>query len=303
MRELRRLSRRRSARVESGTFLIDGPLLLDEAVSAGVDLRTVFVEPPATDHPAVRRARQQGAEVKELAEGTLARALDLVTPQAVVAVAARREATVDQVLDASVRRGRPVIALISLQDPGNAGTLVRIAEAAGCAGVVLTSSSVDIHNPKAVRATAGALFRLPVAEGVEPSLLLSSARRKGLPTWATVRSGGTVVHDADLAGPSVLLIGSESHGLTEAVRAAADGAVSIPMDGGVESLNAAVAGALVAFEAARQRRALRSRPDGAVVEQGGGQRSLLGHDVARPGAPGTGPTDPGPDARSERRER
>lgn len=286
MQDLRRLSRRRSARSDTRTYVIDGPALLAEAVDAGVAVRAVYVEPAALDHPAVVAAGSAGAAVREVQPGSLAKVLDVVAPQSVVAVAEQRTQTMDGILDDAAGRARPVLALVSLQDPGNAGTLVRVAEAAGCAGVVLTTGSVDVHNPKTVRATAGALFRMPVVEGIGADQLRSAARDRDLRIWATAADGGTPIEQADLTGASILLVGSEAHGLPVELLSAADGALSIPMEGRVESLNAAVAGALVAFEAARQRRCGPSAADGAPVEPSRGAGSGLGHDVSRPSAPG-----------------
>lgn len=252
---MRRLSRRRSERSETGTYLIDGPVLLGEALAAGVGLRAVFVEPKAHGHPVVEAARQAGAEVREVLDGTLSRVLDLVAPQAVVAVAVQRRHTLDEVLVDAASRRRPVLVPVSLQDPGNAGTLVRVAEAAGCAGVVLTSGSVDVHNPKTVRATAGSVFRLPVVEGVSAPEVILAATRHGIRSWATTGDAGADPGMVDLAGASLVLVGSEAHGLPVDVVDRVDGRLSIPMEGAVESLNAGVAGALVVFEAARQRRA------------------------------------------------
>lgn len=294
LQELRRLSRRRSARSDSGTFLIDGPVLLAEAISAGVELRTVFVEHAGVDLPAVSAARAAGVDVREVQDGALARVLDLATPQSVVSVAAAAPRSVDDVLSAALDRGRPVLVLVEVQDPGNAGTLVRVAEASGCAGVVLTARSVDLHNPKTVRATAGAMFRLPIAEGADPVQVVAAGAAVGMTSWATVRDGGTSLDDVDLSGPCLLLVGSEAHGLPDDVRRAAGAALSIPMDGAVESLNAAVAGALVAFEAARQRRrSVAGAGDGHGSAAGGAEpvapvELSLGHDVSASATGGGG---------------
>lgn len=286
MQELRRLSRRRSARSDTGTFLIDGPGLLGEAVRAGVVVRTVYVEPAALEDPAVRSAGSAGAVVREVQPGSLAKVLDLVTPQSVVAVADQRPSSLGGILDDAADRARPVLALVAIQDPGNAGTLVRVAEASGCAGVAMTTGSVDVHNPKTVRATAGALFRMRVVEGIGSDELRSAARGLGVRVWATVAEGGIPIEDADLTGASVLLVGSEAHGLPVELRCAADGELSIPMEGGVESLNAAVAGSLVAFEAARQRRSGDDAAGDARVEPGRGTGTGVSHYVSRPTAPG-----------------
>lgn len=229
-------------------------MLLSEALAAGVEIQSVFVEPDSTGHASVREAQRSGIEVREVQEGALGRVLDVVTPQSVVAVADMATTELSFVMDLAVEARRPVVVLVELQDPGNAGTLLRVAEAAGCAGVVLTERSVDVHNPKTVRAAAGALFRLPVVEGVTPSVALAGAAERGIETWATVRTGGVAPDEADLAGSCALFVGSEAHGLPDEVLDVADGRLSIPMEGSAESLNAAVAGALVTFEAARQRR-------------------------------------------------
>ncbi len=232
----------------------------------------MYAEPGALEHPAVGAARAAGAPVREVVDGALAKVLDLVAPQSVVAVARQRTVAVEELLARAVADRRPVLVLVELQDPGNVGTLVRVAEGSGCAGIVLTERTVDVHNPKVVRAAAGALFRVPVAEGVEAGALLDACAAAGLATWATERSGGVVLDEADLSGASALLVGSEAHGLPEAVGARVGHRLTIPMAGRVESLNAGVAGALVTFEAARQRRAA-----------GGGERSgvptaPVGHD-------------------------
>ncbi len=288
LQELRRLSRRRSARSESGTYLVDGPVLLAEALRAGVALRSVFAEPAGLSLASVRSARDAGVAVHPVQEGALARVLDVVNPQSVVAVAERRADSVDDVVQRAVATRRAVLVLVELQDPGNAGTLLRVAEAAGCAGVVLTERCVDAHNPKTVRASAGALFRLPVAEGAGLSALLDAASAAGLESWATVRDGGTPIDECDLTGAGLLLIGSEANGLPDDVCRAATHRLSIPMEGDVESLNAAVAGALVVFEAARPRRAapVAGVARSAAAEHVGGTTSPVGHDVSAPAAGG-----------------
>lgn len=254
MQALRRLSRRRSARTESATFLLDGPVLLAEALAAGTSLRSIYVEPSGLDSDAFRLARSTGVDIQEVQAGALAKVLDLASPQSVVAVADIATVETAAVLSAAVALDRPVLVLVEVQDPGNAGTLIRVAEAAGCAGVVLTERSVDVHNPKTVRATAGAVLRLPVAEGANAAELIQAAKGMDMASWATVKDGGTSLDHAPLVGSCLLLIGSEAHGLPDDIVAAATDGLTIPMDGAVESLNAAVAGALVAFEAARQRR-------------------------------------------------
>lgn len=215
----------------------------------------MYVEPAAVDDPAVRAAAAAGVPVHPVPEGALKKVLDLVTPQAVVAVARSSTSTLESVVAAASAAGAPLLVLVELQDPGNAGTLVRVAEAAGCAGVVLTERSVDLHNPKTVRATAGSVFRVPVVQDVTVDAVLDACATAGVPVLATVATDGTDPESAPLDGAVAVLLGSEAHGLPAGVVDRADALVTIPMVGNVESLNAGVAGAVLAFEAARRRRA------------------------------------------------
>lgn len=224
-----------------------------EALDAGVGIDGVYAEPGA-DEALLRRCTEAGLEVVPVAEGALRKVLDLVSPQAIVAVVRQAPATLAAVLADSLERRCPVIVLVGLQDPGNAGTLIRVAEASGCAGVVLTEGCVDVWNPKVVRASAGSVLRVPVVEGAEVPGLLEVVRSAGLSTAGTVVADGLPPESQDLAGAVAVLVGSEAHGLSDDVQSALDVRLMIPMEGEVESLNAAVAGSLVAFEAARQRR-------------------------------------------------
>ena len=296
MQRLRRLSRRREVRADEGVLLVDGPVLLGEALDAGLELEQVFVEAAALaeadgdpTHP-VAAARHRGVPVATVQDGVLAKVLDLVTPQRVVAVAARPESSLGAVLSDAVGRGRPVVVLVNVQDPGNAGTLVRVAEAAGAAGVVLCNHSVDPWNPKAVRAAAGSSFRIPVVDVDAVAEVARQCAAVGVPIVATVGRGGAAPESSALASAFALLIGNEAHGLPDEVVALASAAVSVPMDGRVESLNAAVAGAAVLFEAARQRRAV------ADAESVSERARVVGHNVCDVSDVSDGSEGQGPDA-------
>lgn len=283
-------------RSEEGAYLVDGPVLLAEALDAGVRVRSVYVEPQgasvAVGH-VVARAASAGVRVREVAQGALAKVLDLVTPQSVVAVVDQHTADAAALVAAARAGERPLLVLEAVADPGNVGTLVRVAEAAGCAGVVLVGACADLYNPKTVRATAGAVFRMqvaPVAEFTELSALLGAA---GVDVVGSVGHGGVLPEQAPLEGAVAVLVGSEAHGLSAAALDASDLLVTVPMEGAVESLNAAVAGSLLAFEAARQRRAGSSEPNAA--QRSGGPTTSLGHndDPVATGRPD--PADPAPE--------
>lgn len=257
VQRVRRLARRHRARVDERAFVLEGPHVVDAALDAGVPLELLLHEVGA-DAALVERAQETGVEVHELEPGTLARVTDAVTPQPVVAVAPWCDGTLDEVLaaarpDAGV--ARPVVVLLDVRDPGNAGTLLRTGEASGAAGVVVAGRSVDVFNPKCVRASAGALFHVPVALVPEPRAALDALRAAGLRTIATAASADLAYDRCDLTGPIALLLGNEAAGLPAEIQAEVDDVVGIPIEGRAESLNVAAAGAVLCFEAARQRRA------------------------------------------------
>lgn len=247
LQDLRRLSGRRRARSEAGAFVIDGPTLIAEALDAGITIASVVVEPRApTD--LVERVVAAGIAVHRVGEGALARVTDPVTPQPMAAVAA-----IPTPVDP--RLGGLVLVLVGVGDPGNAGTLVRAAEASGAAAVVSCGDGVDIWSPKCVRSSAGSSFRIPVVDAGDAEQGVALLRSAGMTLVATEPHADTVLDDVDLTGDVAVLLGSEAHGLPAAVAAACDVRLSIPMVGRVESLNVATCGAVIAFESARQRRA------------------------------------------------
>lgn len=252
MQQLRRLSGRRSARLEEGAFVIDGPVLIREAMRADIELREVFAAPSA-DPSLLPELAAAGVTVHEVREDVLARAVDTVSPQGVAAIAVRVEVSVSNAV-AAAAAGPIVLVLVDVNDPGNAGTLLRAAEASGAAAVFFCGSSVDPTNAKCVRASAGALFHVPVASALDTLPVIEQLRSAGVRTAATVVHGGTPYEAVDLTGPIAVVLGSEAHGLPTAVVASVDERLSIPMAGRSESLNVAMAGSILGFEALRQRR-------------------------------------------------
>lgn len=222
-------------------------------MAAGVRIDEVFATPSA-DEETVTAAAATGAVVHDVTSEVLARAVDTVTPQGVAAIAGRVEVTVEEAV-ARAAAGPMALVLVDVADPGNAGTLLRVAEAAGAAAVLFCGSSVDPSNAKCVRASAGALFHLPVASGGEVLAVLELLGRQGVRRAATVVQGGAPYDTTDLTGPVALVLGSEAHGLPEPVLGAVDDLMTIPMVGRSESLNVAMAGSVLCFEALRQRRA------------------------------------------------
>ena len=236
VQRLRRLVGRRSARLEEGVLVIDGPTLVAEAVRAGLDVECQFVGPGADP--------VAGAGIVHLlADGVLEKVSDTEAPRGVVAIARRQRSSTD-VLD----RATFVVVAHGLADPGNLGTLMRSAEAAGADALVITPGSVDATSPKVVRSSAGAVFHLPIVEIAD----LDELRVRGLRIIGTSSHHGVDFTDVDLTTRVALVIGHEAHGLP--ADTLIDEWVSIPHVGRAESLNAAMAGTILCFEVARQRR-------------------------------------------------
>jgi TrmH family RNA methyltransferase len=253
VQRLRRLSGRRAARSEEGAFVVDGPTLVAEALAAGVELQEVFATADA-DEAILDRARAAGAVVHPIDPEVLRKAVDTVTPQALAAIATRPATTVADAVARAVA-GPLSLVLVDVNDPGNAGTLVRAAEASGAAAVLFCGASVDPCNPKCVRASAGALFQLPVADGGDTKTVLEDLVAGGVRTVATVVRGGSAYDELDLTRPTAFVLGSEAHGLATEVLDQVTDRCTIPMAGRSESINVAMAGAILSFESLRQRRA------------------------------------------------
>jgi TrmH family RNA methyltransferase len=246
---------------------VEGHKLLTEALAGGATVQTVYLDPSragdAERAAAARAEAATSAQVIEVQAGVLDRACDTVTPQPVAAIVSAVDVPLDRL---SLRRPAstgavslpgPLLICVGLQDPGNAGTILRIAAGSGAAGVVLCAGSVDLYNPKTVRASAGALFHVPITAGPVAEESLDHATQAGLHRWGTTARGGQEYTRQDLTAPTALIFGNEAHGLPAGLDDRLDGLLTIPLDGPAESLNVASATAVLCFEAARQRRARR----------------------------------------------
>jgi TrmH family RNA methyltransferase len=241
---------------------IEGPNLLAEALRAGLRVPTVFVARDA-ERLLEGLALPAETEVLLLPRELLDSALATETPQPVAALVEPPEWSWSDVLGGSEKaapllaNAKPLIVVLAgLQDPGNLGTILRSAEAFGATGVLSLPGTVSEWNPKAVRASAGSVFRVPLISVSEKDCF-AHLRKAGVKIWTTVVSGAKAADRIDLAGPVALLIGNEGNGVPQELAAQADGAVTIPCPGPVESLNAAAAASVLLYEASRQRRSAR----------------------------------------------
>jgi TrmH family RNA methyltransferase len=240
--------RRRSLRAADRAFVLEGAKVIGEALDAGVHLEAIFTAPDTSSvRPLLQRALDAGVRVHALQPGLIERVADTVTPQPVMAIAP----WVDVALD-DVRLADFVVVCVDVRDPGNAGTILRTAEAAGASAVVFCDGSVDVFNPKTVRASAGSLFHVPIVNGGPVEDVLATLGAWGVHRLGTVAQGGTPYDETDLTRPVALVLGNEAHGLPDDV--VLDELVTIPMAGSGESLNVGMAAAVLAFEVARQRR-------------------------------------------------
>ena len=253
VKRLRRLVGRRSSRLEERAFVAEGAKTVAEALRAGAPVEALYVADGTVD-PVIDAALARGVRVYDLSPGVLERVADTTTPQPIMAVIAMVDLRLEM-LSEPLAIGGFVIVGVDLRDPGNAGTVIRSAEAAGAAGVVLCEGSVEATNPKTVRASAGSLFHVPVIAGGAPQDVLGWLGSRGVRRWATSSHAADAVRydDADLRGPCAIVIGNEAHGLPANTVDHVDGFVTIPMRGRSESLNVGMATAVLCFEASRQR--------------------------------------------------
>ena len=241
------------ARLSGGMVAIEGDHLLTEALRSGMVLKTAFI----SERRAVPSILPRGVEVLTLTDEVFASAVETPSPQGVAALLVPPVPKIDAVL-----HGTPLILIAAgLQDPGNLGTLVRSAEAFGATGVLTTPGTVSAWNQKALRASVGSIFRMPVLAATAAEV--AALKSHGVRLLAAVGSDNldpTDVQKIDLSQPTALLIGNEGAGLTPEWMEMADERITIPCPGPVESLNAAIAGSLLLYEASRQRSRHGSQP-------------------------------------------
>lgn len=258
--EIRHLHDRRH-RAERGAFVVEGPQAVREALAAG--LRELFVSEGALDRHAtiVDAARERGARVVTATDDVIAAMSETQQPQGLLGVCPLVDRDLAEVVAAATRHAERAPLLVVLDrvgDPGNAGTIIRSADAMGAGGVILTAGSVDPHNGKCVRSTAGSLFHVPIATGAQPGDILAACRAVGIGVVLADAHAPDALGDRGdlLRGPVAWVFGSEAHGVDAAWHQEAAGILRIPMPGQAESLNLAAAAAICLY-ATDQARATR----------------------------------------------
>ncbi len=245
---------KRSERWSEGACVLEGTDLIDAALASAIEVEAIYFEGRALTSNAcsasLARAQEAGVRAFELPEGTLLKVADTKSPQPLLATARFRVDTMDD-----VPTDRAILILDNIRDPGNAGTMIRSADAAGVGAVLFTGDCVDPFNPKTLRSSAGSVFHLPLLVGLSLAEACEGLRARGVSSLASMVRGGVDFRSAPLSAGCAIVIGNESSGLSAEAIALCDSMVSITMAGRSESLNAGVAASLLLFEALHQRTA------------------------------------------------
>jgi RNA methyltransferase, TrmH family len=249
LRKLHRTKERRSQQM----FLLEGTHLIQEALATHYPLLTVcYTENWRSRHPQLWAALAAAERLELVSPEIIAAIATTDHPDGIVATAPHQSQSPPQ--QSQPRQLQLGLALETLQDPGNLGTVIRTAAAAGAEGLWLSDDSVDLESPKVLRASAGQWFRLPMTVTTDLAQSIRTLQQQGVQVVTTVPTAETIYWDVDLTRPTLIVLGNEGAGLSEAIAALADVAVTIPLAPAVESLNVAIAAALMLYEAKRQRK-------------------------------------------------
>lgn len=246
--------REKRTKFKHTAFLIEGPHLVEMAVNGGARISTVFVTKVfmnKKEHQVfLRRLAGVAGEIFEVTEQVLGKMSDIETPQGITAVVSYH---LLKPTELALQHTALIVVIDSIQDPGNLGTIIRTADAAGADAVVLLPGTCDAFIPKVIRSTSGSIFNVPVVYA-EPEALVAWLREKKIHFAVTEGKAGKDIFSANLSGPLAIAFGNEAHGVSSKLKHAADSALSIPIFGKAESLNVAASAAICLYEILRQRR-------------------------------------------------
>lgn len=255
IKKIKKLKKSARYRKEEGLFVAEGWKMTEEAIRYGL-VRAVYVSESSMDKWQEKNLYAQlgkkGADipVEQLSSSLFCELSDTVTPQGILALVEMPEYHLN---DMTEDENAALLVLEDIQDPGNLGTMIRTAEGAGMSGVLMSKGCVDIFNPKVVRSTMGAMFRVPYVISNDLSTEVESLKEKGFTTYAAHLAGAKEYTQENYKGKAAVLIGNEANGLSDKISSQADCLIKIPMEGELESLNAAVSAALLMYEIHRNR--------------------------------------------------
>lgn len=245
--------REKRAKFRHDAFLIEGPHVLEMAVNSGAGILTVFVGEAfisKKDHQGfLRRMARAAGEVFEVTEQVLGRITDTESPQGIAAVVSYQ---MQKLTEIALQKPPFIVVIDSIQDPGNLGTIIRTADAAGADAVVLLPGTCDAFMPKTIRSTAGSIFNIPVVAS-DADALVDWLRERNIALAVTAGDAEEVIYHADLSGPLAMAFGNEARGMSIRLRKSAGTVLRIPIFGKAESLNVATAAAICLYEIVRQR--------------------------------------------------
>lgn len=251
IKELAKLQKKSRLRDEKGIFLVEGPRMTEEIPAERIE-KVYASESFAKKNKEFLEKLQ--APVELLTDTVFAYVSDTKTPQGILAIVKRLNYTMNDLMQVKNQKAPHLVVLDNLQDPGNLGTIFRTAEAAGVTGILLSKDCVDVYNPKVIRSTMGAVFRMPFLYVEDLPEKIKELQKERIKTYAAHLRGENAYDEEDYTTGCAFLIGNEGNGLRDEVADCADCLIRISMEGEAESLNAAVAAAVLMFEAGRQRR-------------------------------------------------
>ncbi len=251
VKRVAQLCKKAKERKDADLFIVEGPKMFLEAPKERIEATYVssYFYEKFKNSPDLK-----GRDFEVVADQAFAAMSDTKTPQGVICLVKQYHYTLDELLKTANGKAPLIMVLENLQDPGNLGTIMRTAEGAGVTGVLMTSTTVDLYNPKVIRSTMGSIYRMPFHYTDNLEGALNYLKEKGIHLYAAHLKGKTWYDEEDYKTGTAFLIGNESKGLTDKTADMADTYIRIPMEGKVESLNAAVASSILMYEASRQRR-------------------------------------------------
>ncbi|MBQ8526882.1 MAG: RNA methyltransferase [Lachnospiraceae bacterium] len=245
------LIKKARTRKEQGVFVVEGIRMVREAPKDRIKELYVSENFLMKEENRIFLEKEVGVPFEAVKDEVFTKMSDTVTPQGILCVLYRMDHNLEYMLD---QKEGTFLILEDIQDPGNLGTMLRTGEAAGIAGVIMSSGTVDIYNPKVIRSTMGSIYRVPFCYVDDLPAALRLLRKRGVHTYAAHLAGDRYYDECFFAGQTGLLIGNEGNGLSDEVTGLAEHRLKIPMEGQVESLNAAVSASILMYEAYRQKR-------------------------------------------------
>lgn len=257
MKLVQQLIKKAKARKESGLFVVEGMKMFREAPQERIEkvyASSSFLKEAENQSVILEKGcTEKNGKLEEVDDKVFKNLSDTVTPQGILCLIKRVETPIKEILKTKDEKAPFLMILEDLQDPGNMGTILRTAEGAGVTGIILSKNCVDLYNPKVIRSTMGSIYRMPVMQADLPEILPVLKENK-IQTYAAHLKGKNWYHEEDYTEGTAFFIGNEGNGLSDELSDSADCLIKIPMEGKVESLNAAMAAGILMYETARQRR-------------------------------------------------